>query len=330
MEGMADAFIAHECPDGSSCLITFATPEDTVELIEDALEAVDTAVDEDDYPDAVSQIVSDEQVTAALADTTADLLTFATDQVDSDLADVEAGEPYSATSLLTELAKVSAASQDGATMAGAISELEAAAQAAAAEDEEQPDLNALASAIVETSDEAVLLDILEDTSVPFPVQASDPAPPPPPKPPPPSPPPPPKPPPPNPPLGGGDGGEEEDAITTEKEEVLLPLVSLILLVPICFMLYVFVRYHGKEFKYLSWRFSHTNPFFVPGYMPKERRDALYKEITTKGNGNGGKDAAVVPGGESAKDLKAGAAGPSTAPTVLAVETVPAGLRQEKV
>ena len=43
MEGMADAFIAHECPDGSSCLITFATPEDTVVLIEDALEAVRAA-----------------------------------------------------------------------------------------------------------------------------------------------------------------------------------------------------------------------------------------------------------------------------------------------
>lgn len=42
--------------------------------------------------------------------------------------------------------------------------------------------------------------------------------------------------------------------------------------------YVLTRYSGKVPAYFSYRFSHTNPFIVVVYMPKERRDALWAEI----------------------------------------------------
>ena len=92
-----------------------------------------------------------------------------------------------------------------------------------------------------------------------------------------------------------------------------------LIFPLIFCVYVMMNYPGRECKYLSWRFSHTNPFVVFGYMPKERRDALWQEVK---EGKGGTptttpDAKVdLSTRDSKSDLatKAGAPGPSSAPT----------------
>ena len=69
------------------------------------------------------------------------------------------------------------------------------------------------------------------------------------------------------------------SISSSEEEGAMALLALLaLLPPMLCMVYVAIQYSGKECKYLSYRFSHTNPFIVVGYMPKERRDALWAEI----------------------------------------------------
>jgi hypothetical protein len=59
----------------------------------------------------------------------------------------------------------------------------------------------------------------------------------------------------------------------------LIITLLVLLPPMLGMAYALIRYRGQECKYLSYRLSHTNPNVNVGYMPKERRDALWAEIT---------------------------------------------------
>ena len=73
-------------------------------------------------------------------------------------------------------------------------------------------------------------------------------------------------------------GAAESSISTEEKGAMALLALLVLLLPMLCMVYVAIQYSGKERKYLSYRFSHTNPFVVVGYMPKERRDALWAEI----------------------------------------------------
>lgn len=70
----------------------------------------------------------------------------------------------------------------------------------------------------------------------------------------------------------------EQGITSREKKQMALLALLVLLLPILCCVYICVQYDGKVGKYLSWRFSHTNPFIVVGYMPKERRDALWAEI----------------------------------------------------
>ena len=73
-------------------------------------------------------------------------------------------------------------------------------------------------------------------------------------------------------------GVAASSISTEEKGAMALLALLVLLLPMLCMVYVAIQYSGKERKYLSYRFSHTNPFVVVGYMPKERRDALWAEI----------------------------------------------------
>ena len=169
-----------------------------------------------------------------------------------------------------------------------------------------------------TAEEAILAEIAV-VEVPTPGRAPSPDPPPPPpaNPPPPVTPPPLPPPPPNQPLGV-DGTD----ITTEEEDTsIYALFALVLLIPLFFCVYVMATYGDQAGKYLSWRFSHTNPFVVFGYMPKERRDALWQEIQEGKAGTGpSSDAKVdLSTRDSKSDLPikegaAGAPGPSSAPT----------------
>lgn len=145
-----------------------------------------------------------------------------------------------------------------------------------------------------TAKDVILTEIAE-ADVPPAVQAPSPSPPPSPMfPPPPSPmfpppppptlPPPPSPmfPPPPPPTLRPLGSDESNVASEEADVSLLALLLLLIpLCPILFIVYVFNRYPGRERLYLKWRFSHTNPFFVSGYMPKERRDALWAEVNKK-------------------------------------------------
>ena len=72
--------------------------------------------------------------------------------------------------------------------------------------------------------------------------------------------------------------DEETGITSQEKKQMALLALLVLLCPLLCCVYICVQYDGKVGKYLSWRFSHTNPFILVGYMPKERRDALWQEI----------------------------------------------------
>ena len=96
-----------------------------------------------------------------------------------------------------------------------------------------------------------------------------------------------------------------------------------------FCVYVMMNYRGRECKYLSWRFSHTNPYVVFGYMPKERRDALWQEIQGKmwqdvatmatiqepnQTYDYKKDSAIYEGAAGPSTAPAGAPGPSSAPS----------------
>ena len=105
-------------------------------------------------------------------------------------------------------------------------------------------------------------------------------------------------------LGSADAASTALGITVESEPVIREggnitseedtnvgltfiLVALIFLLPptLC-MVYVLIRYRGKECEYISYRFSHTNPNYLglsclahACYMPKERRDALWADIS---------------------------------------------------
>ena len=72
--------------------------------------------------------------------------------------------------------------------------------------------------------------------------------------------------------------DEETGVTSQEKKQMALLALLVLLCPLLCCVYICVQYDGKVGKYLSWRFSHTNPFILVGYMPKERRDALWAEI----------------------------------------------------
>ena len=72
--------------------------------------------------------------------------------------------------------------------------------------------------------------------------------------------------------------DEETGVTSQEKKQMALLALLVLLCPLLCCVYICVQYDGKVGKYLSWRFSHTNPFVLVGYMPKERRDALWAEI----------------------------------------------------
>ena len=72
--------------------------------------------------------------------------------------------------------------------------------------------------------------------------------------------------------------DEETGVTSKEKKQMALLALLVLLCPLLCCVYICVQYDGKVGKYLSWRFSHTNPFVLVGYMPKERRDALWAEI----------------------------------------------------
>jgi len=227
-------------------VISFATTEANIEVVEAAAEATGTDVTAD--ADAVEQ----------LAEASAALVSFVNEQVDFDeiVTFIEDGNSVDA---LTEVARASAFSAtdnfDGASPATASAELQ--------------------QMVNKVSDTNQLEQDLAATSVPEPALMSSPNPPPPPLPPPPESPLPPPPPPP-PPITE----EEEDVSTSDADD--LSLIVFVVLIPIFYALYVMIVYRGVEFKYLSWRFSHTNPFLVFGYMPKERREALWEEVKSRG------------------------------------------------
>jgi len=77
---------------------------------------------------------------------------------------------------------------------------------------------------------------------------------------------------------GFSGVKVEDSKTMPMDLVALLIALFVLLPPMLGMAYALIRYRGQECKYLSWRFSHTNGSVNVGYMPKERRDALWAEI----------------------------------------------------
>merc|ERR1719324_776280 len=74
----------------------------------------------------------------------------------------------------------------------------------------------------------------------------------------------------------------EDPHTTDDDdddELLYLLFLLLLLIPIIWLMYVCIRYRGQERTYFKWRFSHSNPYVMWLYVPKERRDELWAELS---------------------------------------------------
>ena len=306
LQGIADDFEAFAAA-GSAGVITFSTAEITKELAQGAASAADSA-----------DVLSDALLTDVAA-STASLVGVLTDEVDGILEEVTAAQEGAAdgnlaglTAALESLAKASVVSQNATTEAAALLK----GGATSAEIEQSLEAN--------TAKDVVISEIAE-ADVPPAFQAPSPHPPPPPSTPTESPvvtltPPPPPAPPSSPPLQPFDKTGGDDAITTEDEDTsMYGLFALIVLIfPLIFCVYVVATYGGQECKYLSWRFSHTNPFVVFGYMPKERRDALWQEVK---EGKGGTptttpDAKVdLSTRDSKSDLptKAGAPGPSSAP-----------------
>ena len=77
---------------------------------------------------------------------------------------------------------------------------------------------------------------------------------------------------------GSSGVKVEDSKTMPMDLLALLIALFVLLPPMLGMAYALIRYRGQECKYLSYRFSHTNGSVNVGYMPKERREALWAEI----------------------------------------------------
>ena len=75
------------------------------------------------------------------------------------------------------------------------------------------------------------------------------------------------------------GVEVKDTKTMPMDLLALILALVFLLPPMLGMAYALIMYRGQECKYLSYRFSHGNPNVNVGYMPKERREALWAEIS---------------------------------------------------
>ena len=223
------------------------------------------------------------ELVARLAESTAVLMEVLAEQVSSLVEEVVASQGVggdqadlaSIANSMQDLAKASVVSQNA--------NVETKALLQASTPEEIASGNVTAS-VTSFSSEA-FQQSMDAIVVPEAVQAQSPMPPPPPAPPPtPSPPPPALPPalpsPSYPPKKGlGTLYEDESEITdTEKNGLVGLLALLVLLPPLLCVGYVLTRYSGKVPAYLSYRFSHTNPFIVVGYMPKERRDALWAEI----------------------------------------------------
>mgnify|MGYP006134648445 CR=1 FL=1 len=281
--GVANEFIDHYESHGD---VQFSSDSDGLEAVADLVAAAQAATG--------ASATADQDVLDALATATADLVTF----IDASLAGaslvgmLESGNEATA---LADLARLSALSQT--SVEGAVAVLEAAA-AAAADDASDAVRTALSDGTSATTLEEHLLNM----DVPTPVEAASPLPPPPPPPPPPEDPPPPPPPSPSPP-GTVVEGEEGSNITSSDSDDSVALVAMLLLLPIGFALYVVVRYHGVEIKYLTWRFAHTSACCVLGYMPRERRQALWNEIQL-GKGSRDADLAVMDVKIMDEDVKA--------------------------
>jgi len=65
----------------------------------------------------------------------------------------------------------------------------------------------------------------------------------------------------------------------DDDDLLYLLFLLLLLIPIAWLMYVCIRYKGQERTYFKWRFSHSNPYVMWLYVPKERRDELWAELS---------------------------------------------------
>ena len=262
-----------------------------------------------------------QEVLDALAVATADLVAFIDAELDGSslVGGLESGDEATA---LAELARLSALSQT--SVEGAVAVLDAAA---AGEDVS----DAVRAALSDDTATATLSEHLTNMEVPTPVEAVSPSPPPPsPLSPPPSSSPPPPPPSPTPPGSDPEEGSEDAITSGGGSDDAIAAVALLLLLPLGFAVYVAVRYHGVELKYLHWRFTHTFACCVFGYMPRERRDALWNEIKL-GKGSRDADLTVVDVAVMDEDAKkatgtlaekkdagAGAPGPSTASSELKV------------
>jgi len=103
--------------------------------------------------------------------------------------------------------------------------------------------------------------------------------------------------------------ELQDNVASEGENYyfLALLVLMIPLCPLCFVAYYKNRYAGRESLYRKWRFSHSNPFFVSGYMPKERRDTLWAQIKAYDSTDSIADAAQKQPGATLQSAASGVA-----------------------
>ena len=73
----------------------------------------------------------------------------------------------------------------------------------------------------------------------------------------------------------------KDAImdTMEDNLELLGLLALLLqLIPLCFIFFVCCVYSGHTQLWRRWFFSHSNPYVVKGYMPKDARTEMRAEL----------------------------------------------------
>lgn len=301
LSGVAEKFVDKKNANTPG-LISFTTKEVAKDLVNDAQAATD------------SELLAEAELQDALATTTAAILTFVKEETNLTAAveEIEGGEQAAG---LKTIASVAAMADQSVSRVVTVLDTSLAPDNTLTPEQ----LNAQVTGALEVSAQTETLQAeLNAVDIPDPDQAPSPSPPPPsPSPPPPSPstPPPSSPDPsPPPPVASPPAVDDDDGDGMAGGAAL---VVLILFLPICFCLYVFVRYRGTEIKYLSWRFSHTNPFIVFGYMPKERRDALWQEIHGK-NGNGYVPASKPEPTSStadkeAKPVAAGAPGPSSAP-----------------
>lgn len=62
---------------------------------------------------------------------------------------------------------------------------------------------------------------------------------------------------------------------------LLALLVLLLLLPICFLLYLQYNYPGKVGLWFSYHLSHSNPRLQGLYRPREIRQAMHQQLYSK-------------------------------------------------